>query len=399
MKKNDVLSLLNYIFIAFILLWSPVQMFILKFDNIGRIPALISLLFFMFNFFFDSRFLSFFKNRSICFLSILVFYTLINSFLCEYNVKLFKLPYFLFTLKYIVSPLIVCLVSFREYGRNCRGFVKYVCVIYFVYLVLGLCNGFTFNISERNSNALQNAYPIALVFYVFVLFTSMLINQRRNSIVLVFFVLAIIAISSVRKAFLGSFIIMLFFYISKLKGLSAKNIIKLLFLLSIASILLILTLEYTFLGERFVVGLETGEQENSTGIQFLSILGDRVFMYVEGFEMFKDNTIHGIGLGNYQLFSPAGMMMHSEFMAQLVENGIIGFILLFAFYLSLICKLIKLHRVNDVILKRLSFLSLGTILCIMFINITAWTYDNYYVFLSYGIIAAISQTDENTVRL
>ena len=58
----------------------------------------------------------------------------------------------------------------------------------------------------------------------------------------------------------------------------------------------------------------------------------RAIQYEFGYEKFLENPYFGIGLNNYKQFDGYNLVLHSEYLVQLIENGLVGFILFFLFY-------------------------------------------------------------------
>ncbi|UCG42187.1 MAG: O-antigen ligase family protein [candidate division WOR-3 bacterium] len=77
------------------------------------------------------------------------------------------------------------------------------------------------------------------------------------------------------------------------------------------------------------------------GGRFESVLSDpsasrdRLELYREGWSMFLDAPINGVGLGNFTLRSSMRAYAHSDFMEVLATTGVVGFLLYFSVYLVL----------------------------------------------------------------
>ena len=120
---------------------------------------------------------------------------------------------------------------------------------------------------------------------------------------------------------------------------------------------------------------------------FLMIaLGDRAIQYVGGFEVFREHPVFGIGIGNYMTYTKTDYRLHTEYMVQLCENGLVGFILLLLFYISVFRgrKRIRAYDRNFYIL-----LCFG-LLAVLFIDFTSWTYDMNYIMSIYGVMIGCS---------
>ena len=99
----------------------------------------------------------------------------------------------------------------------------------------------------------------------------------------------------------------------------------------------------------------------------------RAIQYVNGLEVFYDNNITGIGLNNYKQFDEWNLVLHSEYLVQLVENGLIGFSLYIIFILSIINKLLKLRKIQAI--KKESQIYLLYYFCLIILSFGTWTYS------------------------
>jgi hypothetical protein len=73
--------------------------------------------------------------------------------------------------------------------------------------------------------------------------------------------------------------------------------------------------------------------------------------------------------------------LHTEYMVQLCENGIIGFSLLISVYVFLLRKLILKILGGD----SMVIMGLFGLLALLFLNITAWTYCQQYAMIFYAL--------------
>ena len=73
----------------------------------------------------------------------------------------------------------------------------------------------------------------------------------------------------------------------------------------------------------------------------------RALQYVDGFEVFKENIFTGIGLLNYSKIDQWGLVLHSEYLVQLIECGIIGVFLFLFFHIYIIRKLLKFRKFEE----------------------------------------------------
>lgn len=78
-------------------------------------------------------------------------------------------------------------------------------------------------------------------------------------------------------------------------------------------------------------------------------------------------------------------VLHTEYIVQLAEGGIIGFTLFLLFYVG-IGKRIVISWKNYKTRRTEIWLFIGAFGAILFVNITAWTYSFPHYFLIFGII-------------
>lgn len=122
-------------------------------------------------------------------------------------------------------------------------------------------------------------------------------------------------------------------------------------------------------------------------------LGDRAIQYESAIELFHENFWTGIGLTNFIYMDTSGrqLVLHSEYMVQLCENGIIGFTLLMIFYVLLIRSLIR----NRKYMKRKIGMALFGLATVLFINFTSWTYCMKYIMVFYAILFVYASSASN----
>ena len=125
-----------------------------------------------------------------------------------------------------------------------------------------------------------------------------------------------------------------------------------------------------------------------------TMLGDRAIQYELGYMTFLKHPWTGIGLTNFMSVTGYPYRLHTEYMTQLCENGIIGFSLLVFFYFLLIRKLyVNYKKYGDDIT-----IVLFGLLAILFINITAWTYCTVFGMIYYAIILSHAYSNDDDVE-
>jgi O-antigen ligase len=189
-------------------------------------------------------------------------------------------------------------------------------------------------VSNANSFASYLLYGTMGLFYFF----GTIKTRFMKPIILIIppvFALGLV-ISGSRKSFIALFFFLLawMWYCYRKKVLRNLSSFLLIVLLIIGVVLLT---EYmytqTFMGERFRRNLENPEVDTT-----------RKRLYMGGFEVFIENPIAGVGLGNYTIVSGLGKETHSDYMEILATTGLVGAMIFFPIYLIIWLRLSKLRK-------------------------------------------------------
>lgn len=400
MNNNKItsLSLLNYFYLSLMILWHALQKSIMTFDAGGR------------TIFFSTLLVLFVNLRSRQFQKIAfglpsriwliwVIYTAFNVYIQGYNVK--NLLFSFFIILHLFAPYVVMVVSAFEFVKDKEKLLKVLLYSFLAYSIIGFFFMDNFYVAMQEGRdagkTLGNLLAINTVFIVScsaLLYKFKVFSQKKMYMFIVFAV-AIIVVSATRKAFGAVIIIYISLIISQTK-LNFHNIIKIVAISTILYVGFDYMMENTFMGERFI---NEAEKEHYTGNNpFLKLVGDRASNYIIGYKIFQDNPIFGIGIGNYRSYTNTSLVLHTEYMVQLCENGIVGFALFAMFYISIIYKLYKIK--NNPILKSGKTIMIGTITAILFMGLTAWIYDFHFYFAVIGVaIGYIYYSRINTKRI
>jgi O-antigen ligase len=232
-------------------------------------------------------------------------------------------------------------------------------------------------------NSLGNAYAIISLYTIFYL---MLLNHAKKIPTVLFlalavFVVFVLAMSGTRKAFGAGVLLMVFWGWSLLDmkriwswilvvvfvwgGLWGYNYVE----------------ENTYMGHRMEY-LE--EQRNEVLLppeapEILHLFGDRAPHYYYGWKIFLSHPLFGIGPLQAHV---QDIYIHSEYVAQLADNGIIGFALFFLLYYWVIRELIKRNR-ND---KGFARCMLGGLVSTLFLFLTTWGWEFPQYFICLGVL-------------
>lgn len=395
------LQAINYIYLALAILWEPIQRGFLHIDGKGRIMFMLTLLIFLVNILLDKRFLKkkVFSKPAI-FWGLWIIYSVINL---QFNGYYGRLSFIYFFVLILFNPFVVMTIAAKETQRNPEKVIKLFTIVFTVFALLSVTVlGGVHEIHEdRLIGELGNTGPLNTIYVIF--FSALLIVHKkikwRTLVPLMVFAFAVISMAATRKAFGAAVIITLTFVLSQIK-FSAKNIILVLILSAGFYFGANYALENTALGERFEEGVEYGAEENITDIEALNLLGDRVGSYIIGWEIFKDNKLTGIGLKNYMHKGHGPLVLHTEYMVQLAECGIIGSLLFLLFYFWIGKNLIRTWRKNPLQSRPALWILAGGFGAMLFINFTAWTYEFEQYFAAFGVmigyIKHIQNNDSNT---
>lgn len=118
-------------------------------------------------------------------------------------------------------------------------------------------------------------------------------------------------------------------------------------------------LDNTTAGARLVSFIDGGSGSVSAAAES----NIRYEMHLAGLEMFANNPIFGVGLGNFSHHFYTGQYSHSDYIEPLATGGFIGFALYHSFLLSLLWRLLTgIRRVHDLEAKYvLKVLLIGTL--------------------------------------
>ncbi len=358
----------------------------IKVDGQGRILVFSTLLIMALNFYKFSRFREIAFSAPSFILLMLVIFSAVNLKVKGYHESY---PFIYFFLLSLFKQYAVMLVAMFEAQKDPIKLCKFLLGIFLTYGLLAVTVLGGGGSVGREIGALGNAAPLTVMYIVF--FVSILhlgkAVKPKTVLVAISFVLIIIIAAATRKA-LGSVGIMLAFLLLSQIDLKLKNIL----LVTIATIILFFgasaIIENSMIGERFEKGVAEGEILNTSDIELLSLLGDRAVFYIGGWDVFVKHPLTGIGLRNYFHTTSRNYVLHTEYMVQLAENGLIGFILFMSFnywYLSNLLAMWLKSQTN----RKVMIVLTGGILSILFISLTAWIYSFPQYFIVYGVVAGI----------
>lgn len=395
-STRSFVSNYNLFFIFVSIIWAPVQIYFLQIDGASRTIFILGITAFLFNI------TSFRKNKDvfnspafICW-TILVLYSIINSikhgFVSQFGA-------FFFIRENFLDPYVFLVITIIELKNNKSKCLKVILFAQLIYLIIGASH-ISYVAGARNSNMeLGNMLPLTAMCTVFVagvlLSDNNLNGHWLSFVAIVLLAFYIIMLSAARKAFGGVVIVLLGVVLSRNIKLNLKTLLLLLASAAILYIGIQYLLADTMMGQRLA---ESSEQfdiplsSNPIVNSFLmTLLGDRSVQYYAALEIFIQHPITGIGTLNFLYTSDVGYRLHTEYMVQLCENGLIGFILLMVYFFLLFKGL---HQ--ERILGENVWVYLFGLLTVVFLNLTTWTYNMNYIMTIYAIII-VTVYSKNTI--
>ncbi len=296
-----------------------------------------------------------------------------------------------FITRKLVIPLFCMGIAYYECLMNPTRFIRFSIWILIVYLIVGMLFQTAATADDRGGEALGNNLPLTacvLASLVYWAYIKRIVNGKGLVLVSILILMAIF-FGATRKA-LGAWVIVTFFYvigkynIEDPKKLFALIVIGFAFYYSIEYVL-----QYTLMGQRMNVIEDSASQYNLYDNVFLKYMGDRAYFYVSGWELFLMKPVNGIGLNNFPVYMNNGkeLVIHSEYMTQLCEGGIIGSSLYVIFVSLILYFIFKSKRYATNRMEKL--ICIGSMASMLFISFYAWTYSLSRYFVLYGIILAI----------
>lgn len=399
--KVDI-SLFNLFYIFVCIIWPPLQLFILGVDGAGRSIVLLSVLAIFLNLpEFGKHKEAFYTPAFICW-ALLIVYSLINA-LAHGSTSEFGR--FSFLKENFFSPFIFLVIAMQELHRNRIKALKVIWWALGVFLLIGIP---FITLSQQNRFVvlgLGNFFSLQAVAFLFV--SAILLVEKRIR-TLPFIGLALIAsviilFSGTRKAFGAEVIILSGLVLSLGTNKGPVSVLKAIIFGALLLVGINYALHNSVVGKRidetiavegvveggsFVVGkippseAQLVEDQHVNDI-LVGLLDDRAIQYELGLALFRMDFWTGIGIGNFTEVSGFPYRLHTEYIVQLCENGIIGFVLLILFYVFIYSALRKNKTDENARIMIMAFFGL---LAILFINFTAWTYCTSYAMIVYAIV-------------
>ncbi len=383
----------NIIYLFFMVLWPLIQSeFLGGFDGAGRIGWFMMIM----AVFANGKSL-FYVPRIMLIWGVWILY---NVILCQIKGFDMSIPFPIWVANCLIMPFVTMLVAYNAFRQDSGNTVKLLFYCWFVFVALGLVT-MQAHIRDvmgeditRQSNEMGNHFINASVFLLMFAFYALNKGLIKINIFIVACLIEILAIvlSGSRKGMLSIFIIFFMSYVGKKTDMSMKQFVRIGFIAMIAYMVVQIIMTYTVAGLRIQAGLEEEEYADNW---FLSKMGDRAFMYDYGWDLFLENPLTGIGLQNFRWQNALGieLAIHSEYMVQICECGIIGSVLFLIFYYGM-AKRIVLLLISGAN-KQDTFVLLATFIGFLMMSFFAWTYTGIYYFIFFGFIYAVYDNNKS----
>lgn len=380
---------INYLFLFLVINYQLVAKFITHIDSAGYFLLALSLVVLLLN---SKQVISVQSTKPVKFWLLWCIYVIVNYYLHPVHVNDLT---FLQLYRFVFYPFITMTIIIIEYKNNPIPLIKLCAVTILTHTLLGFY--FDRGILYRNEDmdhVLGNAYAIITCFGLFYL-TLLQRTKHINMIlfvVLVIVVLIVLAMSGTRKAFGAGLIMLVFWMFSIVDIKKARTWVLTLFLAFGVYWGYDVLMQNTFIGQRMEY---YGEQQErnlpSDAPEFLKVFGDRAPHYFYGWKQFSKKPVFGVGLSQSRVeYSDRTMVyLHTEYMAQLADNGIVGFAFFFALYYWIGKGLLK-KRKSD---KQLGLVMIGGFAVVLFLNLTAWSWSFPQYFMCLGVLIGYCQSD------
>ncbi len=392
-KFNYIDNIICFI-INFLILWDPINIFVLKIDGAGRIPNTLSVigLFLIFK-----RIRQIFSSSNIVVLYIILsIYMFLNAaykgcvihFYDSYGTMFFTI-----FRQQILMWMIIYLCN-----KNLIKTTYIISIAYFLFVAL--C---TFFVSSTSSGRLgeeldSNNIGIQSCFAVGFMILYQILNYNQIKIMYLICWLAIPIVTIIqtgsRTAFIILSILLFGFFLFCGSKKSISQLLRYAFFLFILFIGAKYVMDNTTLGERLA---EASTQMEGYTDTIFDKFGDRGPQYFFAWPIILSNFFTGIGLRNYISVGETGLVLHSEILVQFCENGIIGLLIFLLIYCALYKTIINNRRI--LIQNKLSLQTNTFVLIFLIVSfITAfvmWSYSFTYSFSLFGIIIGINNRIKN----
>ncbi len=409
-------QLVHIIVIFFLFLsncWSAISGFVLHMGDTTRIPIGFLLAVFFIVIVFYGNTLRPFKTVIIYFTTLIVF-TLINLFFQGVKFTTFDL-----SLLDVVGRLLYCYIFFivllwslkrsflnTMYAMSCSSLL--VCLFYIANTGMkefGASDNLSLRLLSSVINANEVAYCATATIFVTICITHFEIHKKsvlRNCFLLIVIAISfwLIIATACRTAFITISIILFGYLIIFFRNRfsTAKTIVLSLIILIIVVFTRETIISNTIVGKRLSKGIEweTEMYEQKFGGDSWWIdqfLGERAVYFHDGYKIFQQSPWFGIGYKNYMFYSSTHNVCHIEYISQLAEGGIVGFVL-YMFFLSCVIKNCYQTARNKGLFNQITILGFCGLTATMLFGFGLFTINQFPFYISCATTLALTSSSQ-----
>ena len=381
-KTTTFTNVVNYLYLFYAINYAWLSTSLFAVDSRGYLLSFMTLVVVMFNL---KSLVLIARQRVYKFWSIWACFAFINYYLTWPPVEEIIFP---ILFRYIFVPLVCMLLIASEFKENVNRALFIISIIFLIYsFVAPIVDPNVFVKYEGVDSLLGNSYALVSTITLFI-FVLLFYKKKVNVLVFVILTIAImslIVLTGTRKAFFAGIIVLFFYIISLFDFKNIKSYLYVCLFLTIGCYGYQYAIENTIMGERMVLLEEQADDNLPIGApEYLHYLGDRSPHYYYGWAEFLEKPILGHGPRQSRIGGPTEpAYIHSEYIAQLSDNGIIGFAFFVLFYMS-VCRRIQYNYRQN---RRYGLVLYGGFFAIIFMNFTTWTWDMPAILIALGIMA------------
>lgn len=319
-------------------------------------------------------FLSTSQKKPLSIWLIWIVYSLLNTLVINDISILSKNP-FILTSAIIISFIFILFICSSH--LKTESLINLLILAYFARLLLSFIfdsGGFTGQMSRFGEEFNANTIAFGALFII-VLITIKRVQFSKTSIfdiaLIGIAVLTIIVTGSRKNLLSVLFLAIAYLYIVRSQS-TVKNILKFSFFGFVLAVATIWLLNNTYIGERTIGLFDRTAQARELNTPE-KMFDNRARYYIEGWQLFKKHPVNGIGLTNFAYYDWASRSLHSEYMAQITEGGIIGSFIFVFFYISLLLKLFSIRKKHQNY-KKTAEIYIGSVFIMLFLFTGAWIY-------------------------
>lgn len=368
-----------------VLAHEPLFKFVLKVDGSGRSTLAFTFLI-LFILYKKGDLLNITFRKPVVIWAMWAVYAFVNSLINGYGDD--SMPVYSIFLVLIVPVVLMTLIVVLYKMDYRRLLTVLICSMYLGIFVILLFNRSAAFEEGRYGGEGMNSNTIGIMNVVLLMFIYLkyLIKDLTIKYALLIGILPVIIIimTGSKTAFGGLLFVILSHFLVNRSNSTIKNSIYFSFISIFLFFAINFVINNTVVGERITRAADTGEELGfDTGSAVLDKFGDRGIYYYLGWQFFKKDPIFGIGLGKFKIFSDLDYTLHTEYMIQLTELGLIGFILFVFFYYTVFKKLIQ--KKGNQQTKKLKEIYLAYVIILLAMITATRMYNQWYLFAVVGL--------------